>query len=86
MNTPKIKHRARISVLILAAGEGRRMGGRAKCLLDVQGQSLLERLMGLIHSEGFHSCVLVLGFYACDIQAHLKQWPAHLVPRQVIYL
>lgn len=62
------------------------MGGRAKCLLDVQGQSLLERLMGLIHSEGFHSCVLVLGFYACDIQAHLKQWPAHLVPRQVINL
>jgi molybdenum cofactor cytidylyltransferase len=60
------------------------MGGRAKCLLEVQGQSLLERLMRLIDSEGFHSCVLVLGHHARDIQTHLTQWPAHLVPRQVI--
>ena len=60
------------------------MGERAKCLLEVQGQSLLERLMRLIHREGFHSCVLVLGHHARDIQAHLTQWPAHLVPQQVI--
>lgn len=84
MNTPSIKQRERISVLILAAGAGRRMGGRAKCLLEVQGQSLLERLMRLIHSEGFNNCVLVLGHHARDIQAHLTQWPADLVPRQVI--
>ena len=84
MNTPRIKQRERISVLVLAAGAGRRMGGRAKCLLEVQGQSLLERLMRSIHIEEFNNCVLVLGHHAHDVQTHLTQWPAHLVPRQVI--
>lgn len=84
MNVSNIKQRVRISVIILAAGAGRRMGGRAKCLLEVQGQSLLERLMRSIHSEGFHSCVVVLGHHARDIQTHLAQLPAHLVPQHVI--
>lgn len=60
------------------------MGGRAKCLLEVQGQSMLERLVRSISREQFHCCVLVLGHHARDIQTHLNQWPAHLVPRQVI--
>lgn len=74
----------RISVLILAAGAGQRMGGRAKCLLEVEGRSLLERLMRSICSLGFRRCVLVLGHYAPVIQAHLAQWPVQLVPRQVV--
>ena len=74
----------RTGVLILAAGAGRRMGGRAKCLLEVQGQSLLERLVRAVRSVGLPTPVLVLGHHAAEIQAHLAQWPAHLAPRQVI--
>lgn len=74
----------RTGVLILAAGAGRRMGGRAKCLLEVQGHSLLERLVRSVRSLGLHTPVLVLGHHAADIQAHLAQWPEHLTPRQVV--
>ena len=31
--------------VILAAGAGRRMGGIAKCLLELDGRTLLERLL-----------------------------------------
>jgi molybdenum cofactor cytidylyltransferase len=83
VNTPN-KHCKRVSVLILAAGAGQRMGRRAKCLLKVQGQSLLERLLHSICSMGFHRCVLVLGHHAADIQAHLTKLPAKLMTRQVV--
>ncbi len=74
----------RTGVLILAAGAGRRMGGRAKCLLEVQGQSLLERLVRSVRGLGLHTPVLVLGHHAAEIQAHLATWPDHLTPRQVV--
>ena len=74
----------RTGVLILAAGAGRRMGGRAKCLLEVQGHSLLERLVRSVRSLELHTPVLVLGHHAAEIQAHVAQWPAHLTPRRVV--
>jgi molybdenum cofactor cytidylyltransferase len=74
----------RTGALILAAGAGRRMGGRAKCLLEVQGKSLLERLVRSVRDLGLHTPVLVLGHHAIDIQAHLAQWPEHLMLRQVV--
>ncbi len=60
------------------------MGGRAKCLLQVQGQSLLERLVRAVRGLGLHTPVLVLGHHAAEIQAHLAHWPDHLMPRQVL--
>lgn len=83
MNTPT-KHCKHVSILILAAGAGQRMGGRAKCLLEVQGQSLLERLLRSICSLEFHRRVLVLGHHAADIQTHLTQRPARLMIQQVV--
>ena len=81
MNTSSVPQPLRTGVLILAAGAGRRMGGRAKCLLEVQGQSLLERLVHSVHQLGLPGPVLVLGHHAADIQAHLASWPVHLTPR-----
>lgn len=83
VNTDALQPR-RIGVLILAAGAGRRMGGRAKCLLEVQGQSLLERLVRSVQGLGLRTPVLVLGHHAAGIQAHLAHWPEHLRPRQVV--
>lgn len=85
MNTSAASQPLRTGVLILAAGAGRRMGGRAKCLLEVQGHSLLERLVRSVRSVGLHTPVLVLGHHAAEIQAHVAQWPKHLTPRQVVH-
>lgn len=60
------------------------MGGRAKCLLEVQGQSLLDRLVRSVRTLGLRNPVLVLGHHAAEIQAHLAQWPEHFEPRQVV--
>ena len=60
------------------------MGGRAKCLLEVQGQSLLDRLVRSVRTLGLRNPVLVLGHHAAEIQAHLAQWPEHFKPRQVV--
>lgn len=79
-DTPPLHH---TGVVILAAGAGRRMGGRAKCLLEVEGQSLLARLVDSVHSLGLGTPVVVLGHHAADIRAHLAQWPEHLKPRLV---
>lgn len=60
------------------------MGGRAKCMLKLDGSTLLERLVLDLRSLGLNTPVLVLGHHASGIQAHLAQWPQQLVPRQVI--
>jgi molybdenum cofactor cytidylyltransferase len=73
--------------VILAAGAGRRMGGVAKCLLELNGSSLLERLLRQVQplrGKSRHDLVLVLGHHAADIQAHLAQLPEAIVPLCVI--
>lgn len=61
------------------------MGGRAKCLLELQGLSLLERLVRCLCDLDQLTPVVVLGHHhAVEIQAHLARWPPHLTPRHVI--
>lgn len=84
MNAASTPQPLRTGVLILAAGAGRRMGGRAKCLLEVQGQSLLERLVRSVRGVGLPTSVLVLGHHAAAVQAHVATWPVQLAPRQVV--
>ncbi len=74
--------------LILAAGAGTRMGGVAKCLIELEGTSLLERLLRQLQplrAGPDDDCVLVLGHHAPAIQRHLAGLPAALVPRCVIH-
>lgn len=73
--------------LVLAAGAGRRMGGIAKCLIEVEGRSLIERLLQHLQplwSDPNDDCVLVLGHHAEAIQEHLTTLPAAIVPRCVV--
>lgn len=60
------------------------MDGRAKCLLEVEGHSMLERLVQAVYRSMRQPPLLVLGHHAAEIQAHLAQWPAHLAPRQLV--
>ena len=51
------------SAIILAAGEGRRLGGRAKASLRIDGSSLLQRLGSALRGAGIHELGVVIGPY-----------------------
>ena len=71
--------RLRIVAVVLAAGTASRMGGRPKCLLQRDGQTLLNRLLKALEDAGIDETVLVLGHKADIIQASLgSRAPASL--------
>ena len=53
---------------ILAAGLGRRLGGRPKAALQIGGQSLLERLAEALRAAGVLQPMVVLGPYLDALQ------------------
>lgn len=65
-----------MKAIILAAGVGERMGavagGRPKCLLDIDGSSLLERHLAALSAGGVGDIALVTGFEAQAIAAALR--------------
>ena len=63
------------------------MGGVAKCLLELEGHTLLQRLLTQLQplrGKARHDLVLVLGHHAEDIQAHVAQLPSGIAPLCVI--
>jgi molybdenum cofactor cytidylyltransferase len=57
----------RIATVVLAAGSASRMGLRPKCLLELQGQPLVGRLLQALQQTTAGPVVLVLGHYAAAI-------------------
>ena len=53
----------KVGVVLLAAGEGSRMGGVPKCLLQLQGASLISRQLTALREVGIDNIVVVTGFY-----------------------
>jgi molybdenum cofactor cytidylyltransferase len=70
-----------MGAMVLAAGAGSRMGHRPKCLLQLNGRSLLDRQLEAIRQAGLAGVLVVLGHHAERIQqeAALKQWGARWV-------
>ncbi|QWE09459.1 nucleotidyltransferase family protein [Polynucleobacter ibericus] len=67
LKSPKL----RLAILLLAAGEGSRLGGHPKALLKKEGNSLLKRF---IHSiEKLHSIetLIVTGFYCQEVESEI---------------
>ena len=62
----------RLAILILAAGEGSRLGGYPKALLKKDGSSLLKHLID--STQGFNpvETLVVTGFYANEIEAEIQ--------------
>ncbi|AUG76502.1 4-diphosphocytidyl-2C-methyl-D-erythritol synthase [Kitasatospora sp. MMS16-BH015] len=58
-----------VPALILAAGGGRRLGGRPKALLPYRGRPLVEHAVGVARAGGCAEPVVVLGAAAEQVRA-----------------
>ncbi len=57
-----------IGVVLLAAGEGARMGGLPKCLIRIDGEPLIQRSLQAMREAGASRIVVVTGYYADAIE------------------
>ena len=71
----------RVGGLVLAAGAGSRMGNRPKCLLQLNGMSLLERQLQALSLAGLRPVGVVLGHHAERIlqEGVLTRWATQQV-------
>lgn len=78
---PTTKPALRVGGLVLAAGAGSRMGNRPKCLLQLNGMSLLERQLQALSLAGVRPVGVVLGHHAERIlqEGVLTRWAAQQV-------
>jgi molybdenum cofactor cytidylyltransferase len=64
----------RVVAVLLAAGEGRRMGG-PKALLRARGVTFLESCLRALLREGVGGAVVVVGHDADRVRAAVPDWP-----------
>ncbi|MFJ9821964.1 NTP transferase domain-containing protein [Streptomyces sp. NPDC101151] len=67
--TDERDHREEIAGLLLAAGGGRRLGGRPKALLEHRGRLLVEHAVGVLRTAGCRRIHVVLGAQAADVRS-----------------
>ena len=67
------------AAIILAAGEGRRMGGVAKSLLRINEELLITRLMAALHDAGVTEVLVVTGTHHDAIAAVVEPIGARVV-------
>ncbi len=66
--------RLRIGAVLLAAGEGRRMGGVAKALIRLQGVPLISRHLVALSGAGVDEVVVVTGYAREAIEEQLRSF------------
>jgi molybdenum cofactor cytidylyltransferase len=59
--------RLRIGAVVLAAGEGARLGGRAKGLIEIDSEPLLLRALRVLSEVGVDEVVVVTGHYRSEM-------------------
>ena len=62
----------RLAILLLAAGEGSRLGGFPKAMLKKESESLLRRFLLSIESLNPVETLVITGFYADAIEAEIN--------------
>ena len=70
--------RLRIGAVLLAAGEGRRMGGVAKALIRLQGVPLICRHLVALSGAGVDEVVVVTGHARDAVEAQVQGFPVTL--------
>jgi CTP:molybdopterin cytidylyltransferase MocA len=71
--------RLRIGAVLLAAGEGRRMGGVAKPLIRLQGVPLISRQLVALSGAGVDEVVVVTGFARHAVEEQMRSFSVTLV-------
>ncbi|MGX4688981.1 nucleotidyltransferase family protein [Streptomyces sp. JNUCC 63] len=61
-----------VAGLVLAAGGGRRLGGRPKALLEHRGRPLVEHAVGVLRAAGCERVHVVLGARAGDVRERAR--------------
>ena len=69
----------RIGAVLLAAGQGIRIGGLPKALLQLRGLSFLERHLAALNAVGASEIVVVTGFYYQSVETIAQQFPVQVV-------
>lgn len=69
----------RVGALVLAAGEGRRLGCIPKSLIQINGQPIISGLIQALIDTGVDDITVVLGFYQDQIAAALKGKPVRII-------
>ncbi|MCZ9344345.1 NTP transferase domain-containing protein, partial [Streptomyces sp. TRM76130] len=65
------KHEDQVTGLLLAAGGGRRLGGRPKALLEHRGRPLAEHALLALRAGGCARVHVVLGAHAHSVRARV---------------
>jgi len=71
--------RLHIAAVLLAAGEGRRMGGVAKPLIRLQGIPLISRKLVALSGAGVDEVVIVTGYASGDVEQQVQSFPVTVV-------
>lgn len=71
--------RLRIGAVLLAAGEGQRLGGVAKPAIAIQGVPLVKRALIALSGAGVDEVVVVLGHAAAQVEPLVQDFPVTLV-------
>ncbi len=71
--------RLRIGAVLLAAGEGKRMGGVIKPLITLQGVPLIRRHLIALSGAGIDDVVVVTGHAAARVEAAITDFPLTVV-------
>ena len=71
--------RLRVGAVLLAAGEGSRLGKVPKCLLSLQGVPLIKRHMIALSGAGVDEVVVVTGYYHAEEEPAVESFPVTVV-------
>ena len=71
--------RLRVGAVVLAAGEGSRLGGVPKCMLRLQGVPLINRHLIALSGGGIDEVVVVTGFHHAEIEPAVEAFPVTIV-------
>jgi len=73
---------SRLAILLLAAGQGNRLGNVPKALLKKEGIPLIQRFWQEASSLNAIESISVLGFYADEIKPLAKQYSRVVINQQ----
>ena len=68
-----------IAAVLLAAGEGKRLGGVAKPAIELQGVPLIKRALFALSGAGVDEVAVVLGHQADRIEPLVREFPVSIV-------